>query len=191
MKFSFDTTTDFEDRRNRRILGYIYNEFNIRGDFEDNPAQSFIQYPLDEKPIENTAPIVSEVVVTTSPLVQEALRRSRKPKVTATAAELHQALKAISAPSSAPSLDADTKSDEDEPFDLMEMVSSAKPAEPKAHLIENELVNKVRQLMMERGHVWMRNVLEEHKKISKTIAELPNEYLEAILANPDRYNGAA
>lgn len=215
MKFSFDTA-DFEDRRNRRILGYIYNEFVIKGDFEDNlPKPNFAAASLSSEQmteyfgckVENTAPIVSEAVVQTDlvsePAVAPAVvpdeepkaKRGRKSKVNATAAELHQALKAVENDIEVARSETDVASTEtivapteaDESFDLMDILATPS-APPNAVTSASELVDKVRAIMMERGHVWMRNVLEDHKKISKTIAELPEENLRAILANPDKYN---
>ena len=86
-----------------------------------------------------------------------------------TAAELHQALKAEEA--SPP-----------------EVVPEATEAHTDDGADHDDLVNKVREQMFARGHVWMRNVLEAHKKVAKTMAEFPVSVLKEILANPDRYD---
>lgn len=120
-------------------------------------------------------------------------RRGRKPKAEtqkeqdappASALELHQALK---------QMDADTRPDvpeqEPEPEPEPEVQKEAPQSEDgRSH---EDLVKAVREIMFARGHVWMRNVLEKHKKQAKTMAEMPDDVLRAVLANPDQYDEVA
>ncbi len=100
-------------------------------------------------------------------------KRGRKPKEKPpqemTAAELHEALKASETP---------VVSVEEPPPEMVE---------PLPSLNHDELVGQVRDLMFVRAHVWMRNVLEQNKKVAKTMAEFPDTLLAEILANPDKY----
>ena len=82
-------------------------------------------------------------------------------------------------------------------FDLMDLAVTPTPTSPAASAKKVEvaedgdhsaLVNQVRELMFDRGHVWMRNVLEANKKHGKTLIEMPAATLQAILSNPDSYN---
>lgn len=76
-------------------------------------------------------------------------------------------------------------------FDLMSLASpSATKIElPVEQTDHQKLVDAVRALMFDRGHVWMRNVLEKHKKIAKSTVDFPDEILQSILDNPDVYEG--
>ena len=167
MEFRFTTDDLASSSTDRKILAFLVATYLEASDVEittDGSPASLTVYresSVQEEPQEETREEVQE----------EKPKRGRKPKAPQqmTAAELHQALKAEEAP--AP-----------------ESVTEATEAPTDDAADHDDLVNKVREQMFARGHVWMRNVLEAHKKVAKTMAEFPVSVLKEILANPDRYD---
>ncbi len=167
MEFRFTTDDLASSSTDRKILAFLVATFLEASDVEittdGSPASLTVRRESSEQeePQEETREEVQE----------EKPKRGRKPKAPQqmTAAELHQALKAEETP-------------------VQESVPEA-PATPTDDGADHDdLVNKVREQMFARGHVWMRNVLEAHKKVAKTMAEFPVSVLKEILANPDRYD---
>ncbi len=167
MEFRFTTDDLASSSTDRKILAFLVATYLEASDVEittDGSPASLTVYresSVQEEPQEETREEVQE----------EKPKRGRKPKAPQqmTAAELHQALKAEETP-------------------VQESVPEA-PATPTDDGADHDdLVNKVREQMFARGHVWMRNVLEAHKKVAKTMAEFPVSVLKEILANPDRYD---
>ena len=167
MEFRFTTDDLANSSTDRKILAFLVATYLEASDVEittDGSPASLTVYresSVQEEPQEETREEVQE----------EKPKRGRKPKAPQqmTAAELHQALKAEETP-------------------VQESVPEA-PATPTDDGADHDdLVNKVREQMFARGHVWMRNVLEAHKKVAKTMAEFPVSVLKEILANPDRYD---
>ena len=167
MEFRFTTDDLANSSTDRKILAFLVATFLEASDVEittdGSPASLTVRRESSEQeePQEETREEVQE----------EKPKRGRKPKAPQqmTAAELHQALKAEETP-------------------VQESVPEA-PATPTDDGADHDdLVNKVREQMFARGHVWMRNVLEAHKKVAKTMAEFPVSVLKEILANPDRYD---
>ncbi len=167
MEFRFTTDDLASSSTDRKILAFLVATYLEASDVEittdGSPASLTVsrEPSVQEEPQEETREEVQE----------EKPKRGRKPKPPQqmTAAELHQALKAEEAP--AP-----------------EVVPEATEASTDDGADHDDLVNKVREQMFARGHVWMRNVLEAHKKVAKTMAEFPVSVLKEILANPDRYD---
>ena len=167
MEFRFTTDDLASSSTDRKILAFLVATFLEASDVEittdGSPASLTVYHKpsVQEEPQEETREEVQE----------EKPKRGRKPKAPQqmTAAELHQALKAEEAP--AP-----------------ESVTEATEAPTDDAADHDDLVNKVREQMFARGHVWMRNVLEAHKKVAKTMAEFPVSVLKEILTNPDRYD---
>ena len=167
MEFRFTTYDLASSSTDRKILAFLVATYLEASDVEittDGSPASLTVYrepSVQEEPQEETREEVQE----------EKPKRGRKPKPPQqmTAAELHQALKAEEAP--AP-----------------EVASEVPEAPTDDGADHDDLVNKVREQMFARGHVWMRNVLEAHKKVAKTMAEFPVSVLKEILANPDRYD---
>lgn len=167
MEFRFTTDDLANSSTDRKILAFLVATFLEASDVEittdGSPASLTVYHKpsVQEEPQEETREEVQE----------EKPKRGRKPKAPQqmTAAELHQALKAEEAP--AP-----------------EVAPEATEAPTDDAADHDDLVNKVREQMFARGHVWMRNVLEAHKKVAKTMAEFPVSVLKEILANPDRYD---
>ena len=167
MEFRFTTDDLASSSTDRKILAFLVATYLEASDVEittDGSPASLTVYresSVQEEPQEETREEVQE----------EKPKRGRKPKAPQqmTAAELHQALKAEETP-------------------VQESVPEA-PATPTDDGADHDdLVNKVREQMFARGHVWMRNVLEAHKKVAKTMAEFPVSVLKEILTNPDRYD---
>lgn len=145
------------------------------------PRESLVPCKLPE--YEDSAPPVEE---------KPKPRRGRKPKgEQPTAAQLHEALKELDtdtrpqlpepeAQASNPSENAtDTPASEEAPEG---------PLDDRSH---EDLVKAIREIMFQRGHVWMRNVLEKHKKEAKTMAEMSSATLASILADPDQFDEVA
>ncbi len=168
MEFRFTTDDLASSSTDRKILAFLVATFLEASDVEittdGSPASLTVRRESSEQeePQEETRQEARQ---------EEKPKRGRKQKVPQqmTAAELHQALKAEEAP--AP-----------------ESVTEATEAPTDDAADHDDLVNKVREQMFARGHVWMRNVLEAHKKVAKTMAEFPVSVLKEILANPDRYD---
>ena len=168
MEFRFTTDDLANSSTDRKILAFLVATFLEASDVEittdGSPASLTVRRESSEQeePQEETRQEARQ---------EEKPKRGRKQKLPQqmTAAELHQALKAEEAP--AP-----------------ESVTEATEAPTDDAADHDDLVNKVREQMFARGHVWMRNVLEAHKKVAKTMAEFPVSVLKEILANPDRYD---
>ena len=168
MEFRFTTDDLASSSTDRKILAFLVATFLEASDVEittdGSPASLTVRRESSEQeePQEETRQEARQ---------EEKPKRGRKQKLPQqmTAAELHQALKAEEAP--AP-----------------ESVTEATEARTDDAADHDDLVNKVREQMFARGHVWMRNVLEAHKKVAKTMAEFPVSVLKEILANPDRYD---
>ena len=200
MQFSFDTK-DLEDSRNYRILEKILQEFSTGAvDYEEtNLSKAIDQAFYDQAKVWGFETSQEAVKAHTDKQKAEAAKtpetnstseikstRGRPKKSTSEqAAELHKALQA--APGSAAESASQPASEE---IDLLSLaaksVAKAAPAEPDEHM---QLVEQIRALMFDKGHVWMRNVLEDHKKHGKTLTEMPDDILRAILANPAKYDG--
>ena len=168
MEFRFTTDDLASSSTDRKILAFLVATFLEASDVEittdGSPASLTVRRESSEQeePQEETRQEARQ---------EEKPKRGRKQKLPQqmTAAELHQALKAEEAP--AP-----------------ESVTEATEAPTDDAADHDDLVNKVREQMFARGHVWMRNVLEAHKKVAKTMAEFPVSVLKEILTNPDRYD---
>ncbi len=168
MEFRFTTDDLASSSTDRKILAFLVATFLEASDVEittdGSPASLTVRRESSEQeePQEETRQEARQ---------EEKPKRGRKPKPPQqmTAAELHQALKAEEAP--AP--------------EVAPEVTEAPTDDGADH---DDLVNKVREQMFARGHVWMRNVLEAHKKVAKTMAEFPVSVLKEILANPERYD---
>ena len=168
MEFRFTTDDLASSSTDRKILAFLVATFLEASDVEittdGSPASLTVRRESSEQeePQEETRQEARQ---------EEKPKRGRKQKLPQqmTAAELHQALKAEEAP--AP-----------------ESVTEATEAPTDDAADHDDLVNKVREQMFARGHVWMRNVLEALKKVAKTMAEFPVSVLKEILANPDRYD---
>ena len=168
MEFRFTTDDLASSSTDRKILAFLVATFLEASDVEittdGSPASLTVRRESSEQeePQEETRQEARQ---------EEKPKRGRKQKLPQqmTAAELHQALKAEEAP--AP--------------EVAPEVTEAPTDDGADH---DDLVNKVREQMFARGHVWMRNVLEAHKKVAKTMAEFPVSVLKEILANPERYD---
>ena len=172
MEFRFTTDDLASSSTDRKILAFLVATFLEASDVEITTDGSPASLTVYHKPSVQEEPQKEPQEETRQEEVQEEKpKRGRKPKPPQqmTAAELHQALKAEETP-------------------VQESVPEA-PATPTDDGADHDdLVNKVREQMFARGHVWMRNVLEAHKKVAKTMAEFPVSVLKEILANPERYD---
>ncbi len=171
MEFRFTTDDLASSSTDRKILAFLVATFLEASDVEITTDGSPASLTVRRESSEQEEPQEEPQEETREEVQEEKPKRGRKPKAPQqmTAAELHQALKAEEAP-------------------VQESVPEA-PATPTDDGADHDdLVNKVREQMFARGHVWMRNVLEAHKKVAKTMAEFPVSVLKEILANPDRYD---
>lgn len=162
MQFHFDTA-ELEDKKILDVLKAIV----AIHEHEDKESVSEVVHAPDSPCEATKAAIVAEAPKRRGRRTKEEMAADAQSIPPATAADLFIALKQM-----------DDKPEVPEAEEAPES-----PVEDTAALLAD-----VRTIMYEKGHVWMRNVLEKHKKAGKTMADFSADVLKEIIANSDKYD---